>query len=370
MVTTKIPRIVLTGGPCAGKSSAEMFLKKKFEAIGYCPVFVPEASTMLMNEGHTPLGGTKQLREFQKRVIDRILALELECEDELQRLAHPKPVIICDRGLMDGRAYMPEEMFWEVIAEHGLDLSNMRDARYLGVFHLRSTALGAEEYYTQTNNKIRRETIDEARLADERTLEAWIGHPHLRVIDNSGNSFDDKLEALWRHVSRLVGEPEPLEVERKFLVRLIDLRSIGIAHQTAEIEQIYLFAGDHSLPTRIRKRTQSGASTCVQTVKRDITPGVRHETETHISADEYADKAKLQDTRTLVIKKQRTCFVWNNQYFELDVFEKPYKDLCLLEIELINVDDIVDIPPWIEVIKEVTDDPAYSNHALASQRVP
>ena len=72
----------------------------------------------------------------------------------------------------------------------------------------------------------------------------------------------------------------------------------------------------------------------------------------------------------------RSYFVHQNQYFErdvfdghhkgLDVFKDHYEDRALLEIELMEEDDEVIIPPFVQVIKEVTDDPAFSNRSLAS----
>jgi len=57
--------------------------------------------------------------------------------------------------------------------------------RYDGVFHLVTAANGKEEFYTTANNLARRESAEEAREQDGRIQEAWLGHPHLRVIDNS-----------------------------------------------------------------------------------------------------------------------------------------------------------------------------------------
>lgn len=200
-----IRKIVLTGGPCGGKSMGMSFLASKLFEEGYYPIQVPEAPTILMNAGVTPVRGVVPLREFQESVIDLILSLEAIAERTAHASRHPKPIIICDRGIMDTKAYMPPTMFAEVMKERKLDAGSVRNERYHAVFHLQSAAVGAEHAYTQENNTARFETLAEARLADERTLLAWRGHPNLLVIDNHGKTFDQKLSFLWEKVSRELG---------------------------------------------------------------------------------------------------------------------------------------------------------------------
>ena len=48
--------IVLTGGPCGGKSSALPFLKEELEKCGWRVLTVGETATDLMQSGITPSG--------------------------------------------------------------------------------------------------------------------------------------------------------------------------------------------------------------------------------------------------------------------------------------------------------------------------
>lgn len=66
-----------------------------------------------------------------------------------------------------------------------------------------------------------------------------------------------------------------------------------------------------------------------------------------------------------IIRKIRYCFLFKNQYFEMDVFCDPQCGLCLLEIELEDEHQQVEFPPFVKVRMEVTDDPAYSNYEIA-----
>ena len=70
------------------------------------------------------------------------------------------------------------------------------------------------------------------------------------------------------------------------------------------------------------------------------------------------------DTELHQIRKQRTCFVCDNTYFELDVY--PFwKDKAIIEIELTNESTTVELPKEIKLIKEVTDNDNYKNNSLA-----
>ena len=67
----KISKIVLTGGPCAGKSTAMSWIQNEFEQKGYTVLFVSETATELILGGITPWG-CKNVDEFQKYVMKTI----------------------------------------------------------------------------------------------------------------------------------------------------------------------------------------------------------------------------------------------------------------------------------------------------------
>ena len=98
----------------------------------------------------------------------------------------------------------------------------LRDG-YDAVFHMVTAAKGAERFYTTANNKVRTESPEQARALDDKLLAAWTGHPHLRVIGNTG-SFEDKLKHLVAEIRSFLGEPRPMEIERKFLIEYPDIK--------------------------------------------------------------------------------------------------------------------------------------------------
>ncbi len=87
-------RVVITGGPCAGKTEVWRFLGEAFPR----GVAVPEAATQLILAGMSvdSLG----LEAFQRAVYARQLVLEGEGREK-------GLLLFCDRGLLDGLAYLP-----------------------------------------------------------------------------------------------------------------------------------------------------------------------------------------------------------------------------------------------------------------------
>ena len=61
----KISKIVITGGPCAGKSTAMSWVQNAFTQMGYTVLFVPETATELINGGVAPWTCSTNT-EFQK----------------------------------------------------------------------------------------------------------------------------------------------------------------------------------------------------------------------------------------------------------------------------------------------------------------
>lgn len=359
-------RIVVTGGPCAGKSTGMVKLAESLSAAGFTPIIVPEAATAVIGTGLIP-GRTIDRFTFQKTLIAWSLAQEDTIRQVVRGMAHSdKVVLIYDRGIMDGSAYVSDLEWGKLMDEFGANVSMWRDGRYDAVMHLQTAAIGAEEFYTLANNTARSETPEQARELDGKTLRAWVGHPHLRVIENNGSTFEQKMQRLVTEVMHFLGVPVPLEIEKKFLVEFEPrMWPAEIPLNAVEIEQVYLMNTNPDEEIRIRKRGQGGFCTYYRTVKRQVHPGVRVETELQIDAREYKHDLRFQKPGTRIIRKKRICFVWEGQYLEFDVFTDP-SNLCILEIELTTEQDKACTPPWMHIVRDVTDDPTYSNARLAA----
>ena len=285
-------------------------------------------------------------------------------EQAARTMREEKILIVCDRGAMDNKAYMDELEFSRILSEFGTTEVQLRDS-YDAVFHLVTAAKGAEKFYTTENNKARTETVEQAAALDDKLIAAWTGHPHLRVIDNSTN-FEDKLKRLVAEIRSFLGEPEPLEIERKFLIEYPDIKWLeGLANcRKVDIIQTYLTAreGDE---LRVRQRGENGSYIYYKTLKRSLSGAKRIEIEERLNQEEYLRLLMEADPGKRPIRKTRYCLTWENQYFEIDIY--PFwDDKAIMEIELAEETVDIHFPPQIKVIKEVTDDDSYKNASLAS----
>lgn len=354
----RIWQFVITGGPCAGKTTALSVLEQSLTQKGYKVIIVAETATELIKSGICPW--EMENEQFQSILIQRGINKEKTAR-EAAKFLNRNVVIFYDRGLLDNKAYMPQEMFDKVLRENGLTEVEARD-EYDAVFHLVTAADGAEEAYTLANNNARTETPEQARALDRITRNAWIGHHHLRVIDNS-TDFQDKIARLLNDVYSIIGLPIPMETKRRFLVKLPTQEELSkIANITKiNIMQTYLDSDDPKLERRVR---QSGNGDCFSyyyTEKRDVSGSTRAKSERKISQKEYL--FLLMDGKKR-IRKDRYCFIYGSQYFKLDIYPDWVKE-AILEIELTDEKQSVDIPDWVELIREVTDDPVYKNKNLA-----
>ena len=156
-------RIVFTGGPCAGKSSALDRVGTWLGACGLQVFRVPEASTLLLGGGIQVAGQPLlAMRTFQRGVVEVQLALE-RAFFAFAGASGQASVLLLDRGIPDGAAYLPESAWEELLTELGLVHRDLRDARYDAVIHLMTAAIGAEDHYGILTNAVRYETLEEAR---------------------------------------------------------------------------------------------------------------------------------------------------------------------------------------------------------------
>lgn len=362
----EITKIVITGGPCAGKSTAMSKIQEEFTALGYSVLFVPETATELITGGVAPWT-CKTSDEFQKLLMRLQIEKEKIFETAALSMSTDKVLIVCDRGMLDNKAYMTNEGFNIALSDLSLNEVELRD-NYDAVFHLVTAANGAEDFYTNENNTARTETPEQACELDNKLLSSWTGHPHLRVIDNS-TSFNEKIRRLIAEITSFLGEPEPFEIERKFLIEYPDINWLeNFANcKRIEIIQTYLKSiGEDEV--RVRQRGMNGNFIYFKTIKKKVSELKRVEIEKRLSKDEYLTLLMEADTERRQIRKTRYCLMYENQYFEIDVY--PFwNDKAILEIELNDENTEIQFPEKIKIIKEVTDDESYKNASLAKIRV-
>ena len=360
-----ITKIVITGGPCAGKTTALSWIQNAFVGKGYAVLFVPETATELITGGVAPWT-CRTNGDYQNCQMQLQLDKEKVYERAARVMKQDKVLIVCDRGAMDNKAYMDEETFRSVLKNQNANEVELRDS-YDAVFHLVTAAKGAEEFYTTENNAARKESAAEAAAMDDKFIAAWTGHPHFKVIDNS-TGFEDKMKRLIAEISSFLGEPEPYEVERKFLIEYPDVKKLAAMSncQKVDIIQLYLRVTPEE-ERKVRMRGQDGNYIYSETIKRRVTDQKRIAVERRITKDEFFVLLMDADSSLGQIRKDRYCLTYNNQYFKIDIY--PFwNDKAIVDIELLHEDDPIEFPDEIHVIREVTGDRNYKNSSLARQR--
>ncbi len=143
-----------------------------------------------------------------------------------------------------------------------------------------------------------------------------------------------------------------MEIERKFIVSGLNLEDLE-GYPSVSMEQYYL-AG--CLGVRIRRI----GDRFTLTVKGPGAPA-RIEVEKEISAEEYTSLLGLCD-RGLRKIRYRVCS------WEIDLFQDPLAGLIIAELELKDEKEEVRPFPFPNArLKEVTQDPGFTNQSLASR---
>lgn len=190
-------KLVLTGGPCAGKSEVSERLQ---EIYGERMIRVPEAATMLF-EGGFPLAGRDIEYSDEWRLCAQTaifdLQLSLEKAAEIQARQSGADIILCDRGIFDGEAYSPG-LIKDKCEQMGLDYDLLQD-EYDGIIHLESLAVDPDSDYGNTGNASRMEDRQEALDLNHATKSAWENVGEVTAIAPA-DSIDDKVSEAVRTI--------------------------------------------------------------------------------------------------------------------------------------------------------------------------
>ena len=364
----EIKKIVLTGGPCAGKTTALVKITEYFSGFGYKVFNVPEVPTIYSTAGWNYLTPNRSLYYQGERAI---LETQLALENQFVRLAEvcKKPVlIVCDRGTMDISAYIQPDEWDEITAMAGTSPNELLE-RYDAVLHLVSAADGAEQYYTTATNATRYEQANEeglqiARMLDKKIIKAWTGHPHLRVINNH-DDFEAKLNRVLNEISKVVGLPQPPHEERVYRIAMT-----GEIPECSEsmITQTYLVAEPGS-EVRLRRREWSGGKVVnVHRSKKRISDTEVIETERQVDNNLYEQMLQQADPYRQTIRNRRQSFIWKGQFFQIDTFLSPVSDLIVMETKGVAEQETVNFPPFIKVLEDVTGNRTYYNYNIALRK--
>ena len=157
----------------------------------------------------------------------------------------------------------------------------------------------------------------------------------------------------------------PVEIERKYVVRMPDVASLSACdgYTVSEIEQTYL-ESDEGVTHRVRARRYGGATVYTETKKVRIDDMSSYEDERELSETEYLALLECRKQGTVTLKKTRHTFLFGAQTFEVDVYPE-WTESAILETELESREAVISFPDFIEVIAEVTGQKCYSNAAMS-----
>ena len=364
----KITRIVLTGGPAAGKTTLISRILKEFKQDeGWKVITIPETATELISGfGIKPFGNCVSMLDFQYFVIADQLHKEQLALKAAQMVPEENVLVIYDRALLDDKAYISDDEFREVLASFGKTEDEVISG-YDAVLHLVSCAKGAEFAYNY-GNEARYEPLDVAREKDDLTLRAWSAYPNLKIIDNSVD-FEDKIARGLRAIYEAIGQPMPEEVWHKYLIEMPDVKSLTEKYHAAGIDmmQTYLSQTSPNIVRRIRQQKNGGEYLYFYTEKR-VTDSGQWETEKPISSKEYIQYLMEGDVSLHAVHKVKYRFTYRDRRFEIDIY--PFSaERAIMRAALPAPEEAVDAPQEIRILREVTNDPAYRNTQLARNQV-
>lgn len=364
-MSKRIIKIVLTGGPAAGKTTLISRILKEFkQEDGWRVITIPETATELISGfGIKPFGNCMSMLKFQDFVIADQIHKEKLALWAAEVVPEKDVLVIYDRALMDDKAYISDEEFAATLAGFDGRTEKTVLAGYDAVLHLVTCAKGAEFAY-DLGNEARTESIEYAREMDDRTLRAWSGHPNLRIIDNAIN-FEDKINRAIREIYRIVGQPEPMVRKRKYLIPMPDMENLAERYAAVPIDmvQTYLCMTNPCIERRVRRQKHGGEYMYFYTEKHIRPDGTKWDTEKPITEKDYNRYLLEADPELQSVDKTKYRFVYDSCRFEIDVYPFSADKAVMFRY---SENDEAAIPPEIRVIREVTGDPDYKNKQLAN----
>jgi hypothetical protein len=179
-------KIVCTGGPGGGKSTACDLMRREF---GSKVFLVPEAATLLFGGGFPRVMDNADARRATQRALFHLqLALE-----QIYATLFPTRILLCDRGTLDGFAYWPDgDDFWTAMGT----TREAELARYDGVLFFESAAqssLSINASMMEGGNVCRIEDQSSARTLDDRLRALYELHPNFHVVPST-KSFLQKVQ--------------------------------------------------------------------------------------------------------------------------------------------------------------------------------
>ncbi|MDD5980423.1 MAG: AAA family ATPase [bacterium] len=180
----KTYKIVLTGGPCGGKTNSIEFLSKKLSDLDYSVKIVDETANYLLKLGYMPSVNISTF-DFQNLLFKIQFLNEYMSEGKSN-------ILLCDRGLFDGKVYIDNNDFQRILDSNKVEEKKVFST-YDGALYFRSIS---HEYPDEFSKKRIYESPEVGRIRDERCKEIWAGKIVFCNYDNL-DGFKNKQEMIY-----------------------------------------------------------------------------------------------------------------------------------------------------------------------------
>lgn len=270
-----------------------------------------------------------------------------------------KILVLYDGASLDIRSMCTKREFTNICNTLSISREEVRNT-YDAIFHLKSIAKYDNKLFDKLNDNSK---IDSslAITLDDKIIDIWIAHPNYRMIDCSV-SVENKAKKLIQEISKFLNEDERFYIEKKYLIHVPDISYLDKLGGCSKVKMTltYLNGSSERCDIKLLLRDEDGKK-----FYHKITKGNNQKSTIPLSADEYIDELdnKMIDRNPIV--KYRYSFIYHSVYYKIDIFED--KDFSILEVDLLSSHEIVRFPSFIEVLKDVSDDPNYKNYNLCKK---
>lgn len=187
----KTYKIVLTGGPCGGKTESIGFLSKKLIEQGYPVRIIEETANSLLKLGYMP-NINISVFDFQNLLFKIQFLKEYVSEGK-------STILLCDRGLLDGKVYIDNNDFQKILEINKVDEQTILHT-YDGALYFKSIA---SEYPDEFVSKRIYETSEIGVFRDELCKEIWSPKIIMCNYDNL-DGFENKQKLIYLSLKKQI----------------------------------------------------------------------------------------------------------------------------------------------------------------------
>lgn len=189
-------KIVLVGGPCGGKTESLKYFSQYLSNTGKSITTITETANALLSLGYMPNCNISPF-DFQN-LLFKIQFLK-EYQKELS-----SDIMICDRGLLDGKAYIEKENFNEILKQNNVNERQILSTYDIALY-FRSIAY---EYPKEFIDKRIYETPEVGISRDCKSLEIW-QDKILPINYDNLDGFEQKRHSLYLSLIKRLKQLNP-----------------------------------------------------------------------------------------------------------------------------------------------------------------